>query len=108
MILKVGGFILEIDSNGAVFSCRFGGVAHVSPLWHRVSNVLRYGVGNILKFQENCDGIRASPLNPLECGIIRGGTVALQRYLTRYLVKAPFPVREIGTVMTLLHAGHVP
>jgi hypothetical protein len=34
--------------------------------------------------------------------------IALQRYLTRYLVKAPFPVREIGTVMTLLHAGHVP
>jgi hypothetical protein len=34
--------------------------------------------------------------------------LTLQRYLTRYLVKAPFPVREIGTVMTLLHAGHVP
>jgi hypothetical protein len=26
----------------------------------------------------------------------------------KYLVKAPFPVREIGTVMTLLHACHVP
>jgi hypothetical protein len=28
--------------------------------------------------------------------------------LKKYLVKAPFPVREIGTVLTLLHAGHVP
>jgi len=32
----------------------------------------------------------------------------LQRYLMRYLVQAPFPVREIGPVMTLLHACHVP
>ena len=35
-------------------------------------------------------------------------TLTLQRYLMKDLVKAPFPVREIGTVMTLLHAGHVP
>ncbi len=34
--------------------------------------------------------------------------LTLQRYLMKYLVKAPFPVREIGTVMTLLHACHVP
>jgi hypothetical protein len=34
--------------------------------------------------------------------------IALQRYLTKYLVQAPFPVREIGTMMTLLHACHVP
>jgi hypothetical protein len=34
--------------------------------------------------------------------------ISLQRYLMKYLVKAPFPVREIGTVMTLLHACHVP
>ena len=34
--------------------------------------------------------------------------ITLQRYLMKYLVKAPFPVREIGTVMTLLHACHVP
>jgi hypothetical protein len=27
--------------------------------------------------------------------------------LTKYLCKAPFPVREIGTVLTLLHACHV-
>ena len=33
--------------------------------------------------------------------------LALQRYLMQCLVKAPFPVREIGPVLTLLHAGHV-
>ena len=26
----------------------------------------------------------------------------------KYLVKAPFPVREIGPVLTLLHACYVP
>jgi hypothetical protein len=34
--LQVGGFMLEIDGHRTVFSCRFGGVAHVSPLWYRV------------------------------------------------------------------------
>jgi hypothetical protein len=34
--------------------------------------------------------------------------LTLQRYLMKYLVQAPFPVREIGTVLTLLHACHVP
>jgi hypothetical protein len=34
--------------------------------------------------------------------------LTLQRYLTKYLVKAPFPMREIGPVLTLLHACHVP
>ena len=32
--------------------------------------------------------------------------VSLQRYLMKYLVKAPFPVREIGAVMAQLHASH--
>jgi hypothetical protein len=32
----------------------------------------------------------------------------LQRYLMKHLVKAPFPVREIGPVLTLLHACHIP
>src|SRR5262252_7498320 len=35
-------------------------------------------------------------------------SISLQRYLMRFLVKAPFPVREIGTVLTLLHVCHVP
>jgi hypothetical protein len=35
--LKVGGFILEVNGDGAVFSRRFGRCAHVSPLGHQVS-----------------------------------------------------------------------
>jgi len=34
--------------------------------------------------------------------------LTLQRYLMKHLVKAPFPVCEIGPVLTLLHAGYVP
>jgi hypothetical protein len=33
-------------------------------------------------------------------------SLSLQRYLMKYLVKAPFPVREIGAVMAQLHASH--
>ena len=40
--------------------------------------------------------------------IIIIGIITLQRYLMEYLVKAPFPVREIGPVLTLLHACYVP
>jgi hypothetical protein len=32
--------------------------------------------------------------------------IPLQRYLMGYLMEASFPVREIGTVMTLLHARY--
>jgi hypothetical protein len=32
--------------------------------------------------------------------------ITLQRYLMKHLVKAPFPVREIGPVMALLHVSH--
>jgi hypothetical protein len=35
--LKVGGFILNIDGNGAVFSCAFGCVSHGSPPGYEVS-----------------------------------------------------------------------
>jgi hypothetical protein len=34
---KVGGFVLEIDGDGAVVPCPLGCVAHVSPPSHRVS-----------------------------------------------------------------------
>src|SRR5262245_28521387 len=34
---EVGGFISKIDSDGAVFSCRFGCCAHVSLPGHQVS-----------------------------------------------------------------------
>jgi hypothetical protein len=44
--LKVGGFILEVNGNGAVFARRFGCCAHVSPLCPQVSQVdeIRWGV----------------------------------------------------------------
>jgi hypothetical protein len=32
--------------------------------------------------------------------------LTLQRYLMKHLVEAPFPVREIGPVMALLHVSH--
>jgi hypothetical protein len=32
--------------------------------------------------------------------------LTLQRYLMRYRMKASFPVREIGPVLTLLHARY--
>ena len=35
-------------------------------------------------------------------------SIALQRYLMKYLVKAPFPVGEIRPVLTLLHPSHEP
>jgi hypothetical protein len=31
---EVGGFVVKIDSDGTVFSSRFGCYAHVSPLYH--------------------------------------------------------------------------
>jgi hypothetical protein len=54
--LYVGGFVVKIDGDGPVFSCRFGGVAHVSPLWYRALNVRRHDAGNALKLQENVTG----------------------------------------------------
>jgi len=67
--LHVGGFILEIDRNSAVCSCPLWRCRPCVPLWHRVINVLRHDVGNMLEFQEHCDGIRALPRNPLECDL---------------------------------------
>src|SRR5215470_1464590 len=36
--LKISGLILEINGDGVVFSYRFGGVVHVSPLSHQTSS----------------------------------------------------------------------
>ena len=38
----------------------------------------------------------------------RRTNITLQRYLMKYLAKAPFPVGEIRPVLTLLHPGHEP
>jgi hypothetical protein len=35
--LKISRLILEINGDGTVFSYRFGGVVHVSPLSHQAS-----------------------------------------------------------------------
>jgi len=43
-----------------------------------------------------------------QCGLFAypPGRLTLQRYLMGHLMQASFPVREIGTVMTLLHARY--
>jgi hypothetical protein len=38
--------------------------------------------------------------------IVAGAKLTPTTLLNGYLMKASFPVREIGTVMTLLHASH--
>jgi hypothetical protein len=35
--LKIGGLVLEVNGEGAVFSSRFGGIAHGSSLSHQAS-----------------------------------------------------------------------
>ena len=66
--LEVGGFIVEVDREGAVFAWRFGGLSHVSsPLrWGLVR--MRHREGNMLKDQAFYERLRASPLNQVECG----------------------------------------
>ena len=65
--LKVGRLIVEIDGDRAVLSGRFGGLGHVSspcgwqPVW------IRHREDKALKDQADCEGIGASPLNPMEC-----------------------------------------
>jgi hypothetical protein len=43
-----------------------------------------------------------------EITIRKSHPLALQRYLMKYLVKAPFPVGEIRPMLALLHPGHKP
>ena len=52
--------------------------------------------------------VRESRPSPCRVGL-RGACkcpISLQRYLMKYLVKALFPVREIGAVMALVHVSH--
>src|SRR5712664_925643 len=65
--LEVGGFVVEIDSDGAVLACRFGGVSHVSSPGQRPLARMRYGDGNVLKDQAYCERLGSSPLNSVEC-----------------------------------------
>src|SRR5215471_13690185 len=69
--VEVGSFVSKIDSDGAVVSCRFGCCAHVSPSVIRARTLRGHDGGNAVQSQELCEGLRALPLNSMECGIFR-------------------------------------
>jgi hypothetical protein len=71
--VEVGGFVSKIDSDGAVASCRFGCCAHVSPSVIRACTLVGHDGGNALQSQELCEGLRALPLNSMECGNFEKG-----------------------------------
>ena len=60
---------MEIDGDGAVFACCFGGLSHVSSPCRWLSVKMRHRDGNALKDQAYGERIGASPLNPMECEI---------------------------------------
>jgi len=65
---KVGRLIVEVDGEGTVLACRFGGVSHVSsPVQMRLVR-MRHGEGNMLSYQGSDERRRASPLNSGESG----------------------------------------
>ena len=68
--LVVRRFIVEINGDGAVFACHFGGLAHVSCPCRWLSAQRRHGEGNPLQEQAYGERIGASPLNPMECGVV--------------------------------------
>jgi hypothetical protein len=65
--VEVGGFVSKIDSDGAVVSCRFGCCTHMSPSVIRARTLMGHDGGNALQSQELCAGLRALPLNSMEC-----------------------------------------
>ena len=68
--LVVRRFIVEINGDRAVFACHFGGLAHVSSPCRWLSVQRRHGEGNPWQEQAHGERIGASPLNPMECGIL--------------------------------------
>src|SRR5215813_1347841 len=70
--VEVGGFVSKIDRDGAVVSCRFGCCAHVSPSVIRARTLMGHDGGNALQSQELCEGLRAIPLNSMECAKFDG------------------------------------
>ena len=67
--VEVGGFVSKIDSDGAVVSCRRGYGTHVFPFVIRARTLMGHDGGNAWQSQELCEGLRALPLNSMECGI---------------------------------------
>src|SRR5439155_5544887 len=65
--VEVGGFVSEIDGNGAVVSRRCGCCAHVSPSVTRSRQLMGHDEGNTLPSQELCEGCRALPRKLMEC-----------------------------------------
>jgi hypothetical protein len=65
--LEVGGWLLEIDGDGAVLACRFGGLGQVSSpgrwWWLR----MRHGGGTVLKWHTSGEYLGAPPLKSVEC-----------------------------------------
>src|SRR5215470_18603937 len=69
--VEVGGFVSKIDRDGAVVARRFGCGAHVSPSVIRARTLMGHDGGNALQPQELCEGLRALPLNSMECAIFQ-------------------------------------
>jgi len=65
---KVGRLIVEIDGDGSVYACHFGGLSHVSSPCRGLSVKIRHREGHALKDQAYGERIGTSPRNPMECG----------------------------------------
>src|SRR5215468_2961488 len=59
--LEVGGWVLEINGDGTVLACRFGGLCHVSSPCRRWWVQMRHSESNVLKWQGYCESLRAPP-----------------------------------------------
>ena len=73
--VEVGGFVSKIDRDGAVVAHRFSCFAHVSLSVIRVRTLMGHDGGNALQPQELCEGLKALPLNSMECAIFGIGTL---------------------------------
>ena len=70
--LKVGRFVLKIDGDGAVFAGLVWLLCPcVTPRSSGLVQLMRHDGGNTLKFQDDREGLRALPLNSVECGPCR-------------------------------------
>ena len=69
--LPVGGFIVEIDSEGAVLTGCFSGLGHVSSPCRQWWMRMRHGERNALKDCADWERIRALPRNSVECELLK-------------------------------------
>src|SRR2546430_168534 len=77
--VEVGGFVSHIDRDGAGVPRRCGGGAHVSPPVIRARTLMGHAGGHAWQSQELCEGLRALPLNSMECGIFFRHILLLQK-----------------------------